>query len=73
MKLIENWRDGWRFYSTWAFAALLIAPDAYTALQTLGLMADGALPQPAVWLVRGLALAGVAARFLQQAKPKDKP
>lgn len=71
MKLIDDWRNGWRFYSTWAFAALLAAPDAYTALQSLGLLSEGALPPAAAWLVRGLALVGIAARFLQQAKPKD--
>lgn len=73
MKLIENWREGWRFYSAWAFVALMAAPDAYTGLQTLGLLNDGQLPAPVAWTVRGIAFAGFVARFLKQNKPECPP
>ncbi|WP_223621166.1 hypothetical protein [Lysobacter sp. ESA13C] len=72
MKLIENWREGWRFWSTWAFALLVAAPEAYPALQALGLLEPGALPAPFAWAVRGIAAAGFVARFICQNKPKDK-
>ncbi|HEY4529368.1 MAG TPA: hypothetical protein VIG97_03415 [Luteimonas sp.] len=71
--LIDDWRQVWRYYSTWALALLALAPDIYTALVSLNLLGGDAMPAAAAWLVRGLAIAGVLARFVNQSKPRGLP
>ena len=68
MRLIENWKDGWRFYSTWALAVLAALPDLYNLLATSGLF-DTA-PAELVWTVRVGALLALVARFVSQQKPE---
>lgn len=71
--LVEDWRQVWRYYSTWALAVLALAPDIYTALVSLNLLGGDTMPAAAAWLVRGVAIAGVLARFINQAKPTGLP
>lgn len=71
--LVTDWRQVWRYYSTWALALLALAPDIYSALLALNLLGGEAMPAAAAWLVRGLAVAGVVARFVNQAKPAGLP
>lgn len=72
LRLVDDWRNGWRFYSTWAFALLLAAPDAYSGLQALGLLDAPGIPLAFANLVRGLAVLGTLARFVRQQKPEDR-
>lgn len=71
MNLIENWRQAWRYYSVWAFAALAALPDLYNALLAAGLMDADAMPPVATWSVRIVAIAGIVLRFVRQHRPKD--
>lgn len=72
MKLIANWKEGWKFYTTWFFAFMLILPDIYTAAAALGLF-DGIDPSERERLTfRILAVIGLALRFVKQAKPDVK-
>lgn len=71
--LIDDWRQVWRYYSTWALALLALAPEIYSALVALNLLGGDVMPSAAAWLVRGLAVAGVLARFVNQSKPSGLP
>lgn len=68
MKLIPEWKRAWRFYSVWAFAVIVALPELYNAAATLGLF--DAAPATLLWSMRGLALAGIVARFVDQARPR---
>ena len=72
-KIISNWREGWKFYSAWALALLALMPDIYAALLAAGLIGGSDMPETAAWLVRIVAIAGVVARFVNQAKPEGLP
>lgn len=71
--LVSDWRQVWRYWSTWAFALLALMPDLYQALVAAGLLGDGTMPDTAAWMVRGLAIAGIVSRFINQAKPDGLP
>lgn len=71
--LVSDWRDVWKYYSTWALAVLAVVPDIYAALVAAGLLAGDDMPEVATWLVRGVAIAGIVARFINQARPDGLP
>lgn len=68
-RLISDWRQGWKFYSTWFFATLAVMPDVYNALLAAGLLSADVMPETAAWIVRLVAIAGIVSRFISQAKP----
>lgn len=68
LKLIDNWKEGWKFYSTWAIAALMALPDLYNMLAAAGVF--NAMPESAQWAVRGGAALALISRFVNQNKPK---
>lgn len=70
--IVTDWRKVWRYYSTWALALLALMPDLYAALVASGLL-QGDMPAVASWLIRGLAIAGIASRYINQARPKGLP
>ena len=43
---------------------IMAMPDIYNAVAALGWIEQ--LPEPAMWVVRGLAAAGIAARIIKQ-------
>ena len=67
--IVSDWRQVWKYYSTWALALLALAPDLYAALVASGLLSGDDVPAVAAWLVRGVAIAGIVLRFVNQAKP----
>lgn len=71
--IVSDWRKVWRYYSTWALALLALAPDIYSALVSMNLLGGDTMPASAAWLVRGLAIAGVVSRFINQSKPDGLP
>lgn len=73
MKLTDDWRHVWRYYSTWAMAVLVALPDLYNALLAAGLLEAEAMPPVASWSIRVVAIAGIVARFVQQRKPSAPP
>lgn len=68
-RLIENWREGWKFYTTWAYGVLIALPDLYNLAAPL-LSADG-MPDAAAWSLRAAALLGLVVRFIDQKKPAE--
>ena len=71
--IVSEWRQVWKYYSTWALALLALAPDLYAALVASGLLSGDDVPAVAAWLVRGVAIAGIVLRFVNQAKPDGLP
>lgn len=71
--VVSDWGRVWKFYSTWALAVLALVPDIYAALVASGLMTGDDMPESAAWLVRGVAVAGIVGRFINQAKPDGLP
>jgi hypothetical protein len=66
-KFIEDWRDGWKFYTTWGYAILIAFPDLYN-LASPYLEVEG-MPSAAAWGMRAVAVAGLVVRFVNQKKP----
>lgn len=71
--LVTDWRDVWKYYSTWALAVLALVPDIYAALVAAGLLSGDDMPAVATWIVRGVAILGIVSRFINQAKPDGLP
>lgn len=63
-------RDTLKHYSTWALAVLVASPDLYQAANTLGMLADEAMPEAVKWSIRGVAGIGLIAKFISQRKPQ---
>ncbi len=68
MKLIDDWKASWKLASVQVYALILLFPDIYNAVAALGWL--GELPPAAMWAVRALAAAGIAARLIKQ-KPAE--
>lgn len=75
MKLVNNWRDAWRWYSMWAFAAINVISGAggITAYLTPQMLAAKVLFFPAwTWaevvfaIIAFLAVTGGIGRMLSQ-------
>ena len=73
MKLIVDWKQGWKFYSTWALAVLAVMPDVYNAILAADLLNTDDIPDYAAWAIRGVAILGIVSRFINQAKPDGAP
>lgn len=73
MKLVVDWKQGWKFYSTWALAVLAVMPDIYNALLAADLLNTDDFPDYGVWAIRIVAIAGIVSRFVSQAKPDSVP
>lgn len=71
--LVTDWRDVWKYYTIWALAVLALVPDIYAALVAAGLVTGDSMPDVATWLVRGIAVVGIVARYINQAKPDGLP
>jgi hypothetical protein len=63
-------RDTIKHYSTWALAVLVASPDLYQAANSLGMLADEAMPEAVKWSIRGVAGFGLIAKFISQRKPQ---
>lgn len=64
MKLVSDWRDVWRYYSTQVLAGLAILPVAWAELppDVRDLLPEEWRP----WALAGLAMAGLAGRVVRQ-------
>jgi hypothetical protein len=61
---INDVRKLFKFASTWVFLVIGAAPDIYNNLSAAGLI--DAVPDKFKWGIRGLAMAGIAARAVKQ-------
>lgn len=73
MALIADWKQGWKFYSTWALALLAVLPDAYNAILAAGLLNAEDMPDVASWAIRIVAVLGIVSRFVSQTRPDAAP
>lgn len=74
MKLVENWRQWWRWYSTWAFASIATIQASVLAFLSSEQLAAPILFYPAwTWgqaaqaVVAFLAVTGGVGRLISQA------
>ncbi len=66
MKLIENWKDGHKFYSVIAAtAAFAVEVAGQIPFEALSFLPDSWRP----WVVSALIAAAIAGRFISQKKP----
>jgi len=68
--IVSDWKQVFRYYSTWALAVLALVPDIYAALVAAGLFTGDDMPDAATWIIRGVAIMGIVSRFINQAKPQ---
>lgn len=64
MKLVSDWRDTWRYYSTQALIALAIFPVLWSELPPD--VQDMLPAEWRPWLLSAMAVAGAASRMVKQ-------
>lgn len=66
MRLIDDWRQAWRWFSVQAGAVVVLLPVAWEALpdETKALIPDAWLP----WIVSAVGVAVVIGRLIPQGK-----
>lgn len=64
MKLVRDWRDVWRYYSTQALLAIAALQVIWVGMpyEVQALLPESWRP----WVLVGLALSGVAGRMVKQ-------
>lgn len=69
MKLVKNWKTGWKWFSTWAFAIIVFLASVPLPDEILHLLPN----QHKDYLLAGVALCGLILRFVNQSPiTKDK-
>lgn len=63
--LVENWRHGWKWISTWAFGLITIAATAPIPPEVLAVLPD----HIRLGVIAGIAISGGILRFVNQSKP----
>lgn len=64
IKLIAQWKHGWKLTSVWVFLIVGAFPDIYNALISAGL--HDQLPETAKLWLRSLAALGIVLRLIRQ-------
>jgi hypothetical protein len=71
--LIDDWKHGWKFYSTWLAELVAALPSLYDALAAAGYLGgESPLPDSLKWVIRAIGIAAICVRFIKQKKP-DEP
>lgn len=71
MKLVENWRNAWRWFSVQCLAILAVMPFVWGSLPA---DAKAFLPDSLeIWVFVVLAIAGIAGRLVDQTKKAPTP
>ena len=63
--LVENWRHGWKWVSTWAFGLITVAATAPIPPEVLAVLPD----HIRLGVIAGIAISGGILRFVNQSKP----
>jgi hypothetical protein len=69
LRLIDNWREGWRLVSVWCFAAAGLLQAIW-----LGMTPDEKALVPesyAHWITLAVAVIGIVGRFIKQKPPES--
>lgn len=69
IRLIDDWKRAWKYYSTWALVVLGALPDIYNAIVASGLLDSTDVPDQFTWTARLVALAGLIMRLIRQYRP----
>lgn len=64
--LIDDWQKSWKKLSVIVYVIIGAAPDIYAAVQSAGLLTIDTVPDNFKWMIRALAIAGIAARLVRQ-------
>lgn len=64
MKVVSDWRQVWKYYSTQVMLGLAALPFVWSELPPD--VKDMIPPDWRVWIFSGIALAGVASRYVKQ-------
>lgn len=67
MKIVSDWRNVWKYYSTQALIALAALPIVWAELPPD--IKDMVPSEWRLWIFSGLAFAGAASRYVKQAEP----
>jgi len=64
MKLVPDWKESWRWFSTWSLAAIAAVPPVWASLpeEIKEMMPVWLDP----WLFTALALGGIVGRLVDQ-------
>jgi hypothetical protein len=69
MRLVENAKYAWRWFSVQALALLAVLPLVWEAVPA---EAQGAIPDALrLWIITGVAIAGLAGRLIKQKEPVE--
>lgn len=68
LKLVDDVRNAWKWFSTWIFGALTVVPLAWPAIPA---ELKAALPQDILPYVSGVAFVGLILRLVQQSTPTN--
>lgn len=71
LKLVKDWKEGLKFYTTWAWGFVLALPELVEMLGYVAGIDTYGLPEPYSTLLRLIAVAGLLLRFIDQTKPDD--
>jgi hypothetical protein len=63
--LVENWRHGWKWISTWAFGLITVAATVPIPPEVLAVLPD----HIRLAVIAGIAISGGILRFVNQSKP----
>lgn len=63
--LVDNWRHGWKWISTWAFGLITIAATVPIPPEVLAVLPD----HIRLGVIAGIAISGGILRFVNQSKP----
>lgn len=69
MKLVDDAKQAWRWFSMWALGVLAALPLVWAELppETHALIPDAVRP----WIITAVALAGIAGRLVRQGGPGE--
>ena len=69
MKLVDDAKQAWRWFSVWALGVLAALPLVWAELppETHALIPDAVRP----WIITAVALAGIAGRLVRQGGPSE--
>lgn len=67
--LVDDWKRGYTYLSTWGIAVLGAWPDIYNAILASGFLSGDTAPEALTWGGRVLAILALVGRFISQKKP----
>lgn len=74
IKVIEHWKQAWKFYSTWLLLLIAEAPNIWNGAIAAGVIDVANVPGEFSWFTRAASLVTFLLLYIRQApKPPDLP